>query len=937
MRKHLLTILIVFCSAQMVFPQEDDGVVALDLPARNSLVFNRYVINPTFSFVRQQDKYFSINNKREWVQFENSPETYLASFSGRFAENIGAGIAVFQQNYGVLTTFGGLLNFAYNIKINQVSNLTFGLNVGAYKSGINTSNIATNFDDPSLQNVTSNFLLTINPGINYGTEFLDFGISVNNLVLYNFESSMLIEDNPKQGIQAHVMHTGYFNSRGFFSDTKFTTLLRSEFRPDETIISGLAMLNVPKGLWLQVGYNNIYGVSGGLGINLTKQIALEYNIEKSIGELVEFGSSHEITLAYRFISKKDYKNNDDAEISGLFSKKRNNAVKLSEAELEGIRSRAAERKAQAKLDIDIDIDKKAAVEAEAQANLDAKAKAKEEAEIEAKLLKEKIAKEAAEFEIQEKLEADKKAKERADTRTRLLIEEKAREKTEAKVKQLAEQKAKQAADAQVIILAEQKAKQAADAQAILLAEQKAKQVADAQAKLLAEQKAKQAADAQAILLAEQKAKQVADAQAILLTERKAKEAADAQAILLAEQKAKQAADAQAKLLAEQKAKQAADAQAKLLAEQKAKEVADAQAILLAEQKAKQVADAEAKLLAEQKAKEAADAQTTLLVEQKAKEVAAAQAILFAEQKAKEATDAEAKEDLIANPKDDLGQSMKEAAKLAEDSQTEQNELLKQFDDIIKIKDKDLKDLKEENDLSDQGIAVKPRPFKSITAENNALNEIKADLSTLIKSRNDEIEKLKTLYDERIKNTELDDVTLFYKNKIKRLSDEQLKAVQTNAQLDTQLENIRIATEIEKRRRIKRAAFDNEDDRYAQDREMLQNIKRTTILSEKPFKSEDFDFGQKQGSTIQILKNVKNVESGYYLIIAVHNNITKRNDFVRKVISSGRTNVDFFYDVNTSNYYIYYDKYDSINSANDAMGSKGDRPYNINMSLMKIEN
>ena len=141
MKKYLLTILIIFCFVQMVFPQEDDGVVSLDLPIRNSLVFNRYDINPTFSFVREQNKYFNISNKKEWTQFENAPETYIASFSGRFSENVGAGLAVFQQNYGVLTTFGGLLNFAYNVKLNTDSNLTFGLNVGAYKSGINMSNV----------------------------------------------------------------------------------------------------------------------------------------------------------------------------------------------------------------------------------------------------------------------------------------------------------------------------------------------------------------------------------------------------------------------------------------------------------------------------------------------------------------------------------------------------------------------------------------------------------------------------------------------------------------------------------------------------------------------------------------------------------------------------------------------------------------------------
>jgi type IX secretion system PorP/SprF family membrane protein len=899
MKKYLLTILVVFCVTQMVFPQEDGGVVALDLPIRNSLVFNRYAINPTFSFVRQQNKFISINNKREWVQFENAPETYLASYSGRFAENIGAGLAVFQQNYGVLTTFGGLLNFAYNVRLNQDSNLTFGLNVGAYKSGINTANVVTNFDDPSLQNVASNFLLTVNPGINYGTEFLDFGISVNNLVLYNLETSMLIEDNPKQGIQAHVMHSGYFNGRGFFDDTKFTAMLRSEFRTDETIISGLAMLNVPKGLWLQVGYNNVYGVSGGLGLNLTQQIALEYNIEKSIGELVEFGSSHDITLAYRFITNKKYKYNGDDKVSGLFSKKRKRkpVTEASKAELEGIRERAAERRAQAKLDMEAK--REAKIAAKDQAKLDAKEKAQEAAEVKARLLEEKKA----------KLEADKITK------------------------------AQEAADAQAKLVAAQKAQEAADAQAKLVAEQKAQEAADAQAKLVAEQKAQEAADAQAKLVAEQKAQEAADAQAKLVAEQKAQEEADAQAKLVAEQKAQEAADAQAKLVAEQKAQEAADAQAKLVAEQKAQEAADAQAKLVAEQKAQEAAEAQAKLVAAQKAQEAADAQAKLVAAQKAQEAADAQAKLVAEQKAQEAADAQVKDELISNPKDQLGQSMKEVAKLTEDSKVEQNELLKEFDDLVKIKDKDLKDLKEENDLSDQGIAVKPRPFKSITAENNKLNAIKSDLDQIIKTRNNKIKELNDLYEERmaVESFKMDPVNLYYKKEIKRLESEQLKTVQTKAILETQLNSIKAATEFEKRRRIKRADFDNEEDRYAQDRAMLQNIKRTTVLRDTPLKSEDFDFGEEQSNNIQILKNIKNVENGYYLIIAVHNDIERRNNFVTKVIASGRTDVDFFYDVNTSKFYIYYDKFDNINQANEAMEAKGSRPYNIKMSLVKIEN
>ncbi|WP_178988575.1 PorP/SprF family type IX secretion system membrane protein [Winogradskyella schleiferi] len=878
MKKYLLILIICTCSIQTFYSQEDDGVVSLAIPTRNSLTFNRYTINPTFSFVREQTKFISIYNKREWVQFDNAPLTYLASYSGRFGENLGAGLGLFQQNYGVLTTFGGILNFAYNAKLGQDSNLTFGINIGAYKSGVNTGNVVTNFDDPSLQNVPENFLMTINPGINYGTEFLDFGLSFNNLVLYNFETSAMIEDNPQQSIQAHVMYTGYMSSRGFFDESKFTALVRSDFQKDETIISGVAMVTVPKGIWAQAGYNTLYGASGGVGINITKQIAIEYNYERTFGNLNNFGSSHEITLAYRFKNDNYYDYSREDEVSSIISggNKRRRISKSS-------KSRTASRKSTNDTKLGTNV-----------------SKAKSEADEQAKLVAEQKAK--------------AKAHEQAEV---IAAQQRAQQEAEAKAKIIEEQKAKELAEVQAEldqIEAEKKAEARAATRARLEAE-KAKAEADAQAKLLAEQKAKAKADAQAKLMAEQKAKAEAEAQAKLLAEQKAKAEADAQAKLIAEQKAKAEADAQAKLLAEQKAKAKADAQAKLLAEQKAKAEADAQAELLAEQKAKEEADAQAQLIAEQKAKAEADAQAKLLAEQRAKE------------------------DAISNPTDELAKSMQGITKITEASKVIQNELFEQFNDIVDIKDQDLKDLKEENDLSDQGITVQPKPFKSVTAENNKLNAIKSDLENVIKTRSEKIDELNKLYEERTEVGEyaLDEVNLFYKKEIKRLKSEQLKAIELKAQLDKKLEAIKVATEFEKRRRIKRAAFNNEEDRYSQDRAMLKNIKQTTKLSDKPLKAEDFDFGEVLGNNIKILKNIDNVESGYYLIIAVHSDTTKRNEFVTNVVASGRSNVDFFHDVNTSKYYIFYDKFENIGNANEALKTKGDRPYNGKMSIVKIEN
>ena len=796
MKTQLLFLLLCFCATQIFYSQDEDGVVSLSLPVRNSLTFNRYAINPAFSFVREQNKYISIYNRREWVQFDDAPLTYLASYNGRFAENIGAGIGLFQQNYGVLSTFGAVLNFAYNARLTRENNLTFGLNIGAYKSGINTSKVVTNFDDPSLQNVPENFLLTINPGINFGLESLDFGVSINNLVVYNFNSSTILDDNPEQGVQAHMMYTGYMNNRGFFDESKFSGLIRSEFKKDETIVSALAMLTVPKGIWAQVGYNTLYGISAGIGLNMTPQIAIEYNIEKGTGAFTNFDNaySHEVTFAYRFKNNETYDYSSGDEVSGLIStstKSRASKSKISKSQAQANRQKAAERKAQAKL----------------------------------------------------------------------------------------------------------------------LAEQKAK--AEAEAKLLTEQKAKEEAEAQAKLLAEQKAREEAQAQAKLVAEQKAREEAETQAKLVAEQKAKEEAQAQAKLLAEQKAREEAEAQAKLLEEQKAMEELKAQAEILA----KQEAEAEAKFLAEQKAKEEAETQAKLMAEQKTKE------------------------ELLTNPKDELGKAMYALTQQAQTSKARQDELFKNIDAMVAVKNQDLKDLKEENDLSEQGIVTQPKPFKNTTAENNKLQAMISDLERVIKSRNQEIEEIKLLLEENYNpgTIHLDEVSLFYSKKVERLTAEQIDASQAKLKLEAKLEDIQVATEFERNRRIKRAGFDNEEDRYSKDRTVLQNIKRTTPISKQPFKAEDFDFGEEQSSNIQILKNIDNIDNGYYLIIAVHSDVDKRNEFVTKVVASGRSDVDFFYDVKTSKYYIYYDKFDSINAANEALKFKGNRPYNINMSLVKIEN
>ena len=711
------------------FYAQEGGVVGFDIPTRNSLKFNKYTINPTFSFVREQNKYLSLYNKRQWAQFDDAPQTYLVSYAGRFKENMGIGVGLFQQDYGVLTTFGGVLNFAYNAVLETDSNLTFGINLGFYKSGIKEGRVITNFPEPSLENIPSNSIITIHPGINYGTAFFDFGVSIKNAVSYNLNTSNIIENNPEQSIQGHLMYTGYMNGRGFFDESKFSGLLRSEFKKDQTILSGLVMLTVPKGIWAQAGYSSLYGVSGGLGLNISTQIAIEYNFEKAIGDLITLGNSHEITLAYKFKNRERYNySGDDDEQALLITKKKRKVIakKSTTPKLSAEERRIAKEEAQARIEA-------------------------------------------------RRLAAQKKAEERK-----------------------------------------------------LAAEQKQENIEpEVQVKAVEEE-----------------------------TQTNAEE------------------------------------------------------------------DAEIKL---EETKKAAETETARL-EEKAK-------------KEEEIGVVDLDGVVVPVPTDKTTRYMSDLTKLTIDSKIEQQNLLSKLRETVASRDKDLKDLKEENDLSEKGIYKAPKPFKSVSAENAKLESLKIDIDNVIKSQNEKITELEDLYKERLKQVrdKNDATNAFYSKTIQDLKTEQAKSLTTKENLLTTLETINVATEVERKRRIKRAAYDNQDDRYAKDRAALKQIKQFTPVASEPLSPEDFDSGEELSSSIQIVKDVKNTENGYYIVIAVHSDVEKRDEFLRKAVAAGQANIDFFFDVNTSKYYIYYQKFDDIESAKSATELKGSKPYNGNMYTVKVVN
>ena len=275
----------------------------------------------------------------------------------------------------------------------------------------------------------------------------------------------------------------------------------------------------------------------------------------------------------------------------------------------------------------------------------------------------------------------------------------------------------------------------------------------------------------------------------------------------------------------------------------------------------------------------------------------------------------------------------------ERSNETQIQLIVDLETAVSIKENDLKDLKEENDLSEQNIYVAPKPFKSLSEENEAIERLKISLDTIRLGQNKKIAELESLLAERLISftDPIDETNLYFKNKIDILKLEQEKAIRNRESLVSSLEQISIATDFERKRRIKRATFDNDQDRYTQDRNTLDSLKQNVTLRVTELSLEVIDFGRERNNNIQILKNIEQTESGYYLILAIHGTVIKRDKFLVQVISSGNKEVDFFFNVSTSEYYIYSKRFDSINETQRELTSKSDEPYNEKLNIIKIEN
>ena len=304
----LLMVLSMGLNMSIVFGQEASPNLSSKSTYHNQLFFNRFLINPTFSLVRENKSYLNILHRNQYATFDDNNQNYYLGFSNRLNENTALGIGVYSQWAGVVQEFGFNANYATAVQLGDKSKLTFGTNVTYFNEGLDKNRVIVTENDPEVGKANKESKIAIQPGVTLSVGKFDFGLYAEDLIKFNQTTNEFLTQFNDKSIKASLQYTHLFgNSRGLFENARLMPLVQMGKNFDGSLsYLGSVLLDLPNYGWFQSTLDDEYGMSMGLGFNLNKKMSIGYLMEKDFKQKdADLGWNHELSLAYTF------KNDDD--------------------------------------------------------------------------------------------------------------------------------------------------------------------------------------------------------------------------------------------------------------------------------------------------------------------------------------------------------------------------------------------------------------------------------------------------------------------------------------------------------------------------------------------------------------------------------------------------------------------------------------------------
>lgn len=303
MKKHS-TILLLFLLSLAVSAQQV-GMVS-------HYFFKPLVYNPAFTGYDGNTNAMIISHQ-QWTGFHGAPQLNIFTLDGSLAsKKVGLGVEFISDRKGITNRVGGDLKYSYKLKINDHTDLHFGISAGIIDQSIDYSKaMVEDNSDPTL--FTGNEHKTTfdaNAGLALVWKRLEFGVSApqlfGNRINYPGDS----------GIKSY-----YTQNRHYLSILKYTFLISKakeisltpqaivRYLPNAPLeYEGTLNFGWQEKVWIGASYKSGYALTACAGVCLYKMLSIGYAYDIIMGPLSNSaGISHEVMVNFKFgkTNKKD--------------------------------------------------------------------------------------------------------------------------------------------------------------------------------------------------------------------------------------------------------------------------------------------------------------------------------------------------------------------------------------------------------------------------------------------------------------------------------------------------------------------------------------------------------------------------------------------------------------------------------------------------------
>ncbi len=273
-------------------------------------------------------------------------------------------------------------------------------------------------------------------------------------------------------------------------------------------------------------------------------------------------------------------------------------------------------------------------------------------------------------------------------------------------------------------------------------------------------------------------------------------------------------------------------------------------------------------------------------------------------------------------------------------------------DLVDIKNKDIETIEESKKLEKES-------YKNISETNKLLTQLKQDLAENRKIFSGAMMKVQRLtvqenqeYKKKVREN-LSNKDLASIDEINKLNEGQLANEEKNKVVLTKIETIDAEKKNELKKKISKATFYSSEAREYDDKLAMVKLQRyqnnvtnngkDVASSEEKLESTEIRkklneviVDTSKPTNIEVIRNLKELEDGYYLVTKVFSDAKERDEYALKLTDAGETKASFFYNINNFMYYVYSKKFTMADEAIYEYNLKLNKPLFEGVFIVQIQ-